>query len=298
MDLSHQTVNLQFVELGSTEYSYALHELDGCPRRDETAPVQPPQAAPRGAINPKFPPLVEVRTADGRKMITFEDRLSALPAHQILRTIPPGITPSQPCSLVIKTTVGSFSEYSPHCLLHAGVTDSQGRSFNFDERGHHREHWAEAICVPVHPGDVADWDAQLAAFAVNHKSLGVPYQTLGYNCYNYLVDFLNAIRFKGQSTYTVENVERDVLGKPALAAINEYLDLWKKLQSELLVEAQVSDGTHAGVHCDACGGAVRGIRYKCASCADYDLCEQCHVENPPQGNHTKAHEFILIPPNR
>jgi len=37
-----------------------------------------------------------------------------------------------------------------------------------------------------------------------------------------------------------------------------------------------NEAVHFGVQCDGCGvNPIRGIRYKCAVCSDYDLCSQC-----------------------
>ncbi|KAH7001319.1 hypothetical protein EDB80DRAFT_89050 [Ilyonectria destructans] len=48
---------------------------------------------------------------------------------------------------------------------------------------------------------------------------------------------------------------------------------------------------HRGCQCNACGMVpIRGVRYRCANCADFDLCETCEA----QGVHTKTHIFYKI----
>eukprot|EP00658_Telonema_sp_P-2_P019639 TRINITY_DN17750_c0_g1_i3.p1 TRINITY_DN17750_c0_g1~~TRINITY_DN17750_c0_g1_i3.p1 ORF type:complete len:229 (-),score=40.62 TRINITY_DN17750_c0_g1_i3:500-1186(-) len=149
-----------------------------------------------------FAPIVELRNPDGSTVLTMQDRVSGLdPEAELVRTIEPAITGSKPQSLVIKTTFGSFANYSNTCLLHAGVTNSAGMVYNFDQAGHHVEQWVEAINVPVEFEDPDAWDAALIGFNEDHKALGVPYQELGYNCYNYIVDFLNAIAYQGRTDH-------------------------------------------------------------------------------------------------
>lgn len=48
---------------------------------------------------------------------------------------------------------------------------------------------------------------------------------------------------------------------------------------------------HRGCACNACGVVpIRGVRYRCANCADFDLCETCEA----QGMHYKTHVFYKI----
>lgn len=55
--------------------------------------------------------------------------------------------------------------------------------------------------------------------------------------------------------------------------------------------AQRNAYVHRGCSCNACGILpIRGIRYRCANCADFDLCETCES----QGLHTKTHIFYKI----
>ncbi|KAI2604345.1 EF-hand [Hypoxylon fragiforme] len=48
---------------------------------------------------------------------------------------------------------------------------------------------------------------------------------------------------------------------------------------------------HRGCQCNGCGMVpIRGIRYRCANCADFDLCEACES----QGLHNKTHIFYKV----
>ena len=48
---------------------------------------------------------------------------------------------------------------------------------------------------------------------------------------------------------------------------------------------------HRGVSCNSCNvSPIRGIRYRCANCVDYDLCEQCETMQV----HTRTHVFYKI----
>jgi len=66
------------------------------------------------------------------------------------------------------------------------------------------------------------------------------------------------------------------------------LDLLYRIGEE---QAQMNGYQHRGVECNGCGmQPIRGIRYHCANCWDYDLCETCEA----QQIHHKTHVFYKI----
>ncbi|PVG03041.1 hypothetical protein CPB86DRAFT_779929 [Serendipita vermifera] len=57
-------------------------------------------------------------------------------------------------------------------------------------------------------------------------------------------------------------------------------------------------GLHPNIWCDRCGQHVRGMRYKCNQCPDYDLCSRCTTKHDAAVIHSAAydHVFTAIPP--
>lgn len=52
--------------------------------------------------------------------------------------------------------------------------------------------------------------------------------------------------------------------------------------------------THTSVICDGCDRPIKGFRYKCYECYDYDLCEECDSKNFESLKHLKTHQMLRI----
>jgi len=109
-----------------------------------------------------------------------------------------------------------------------------GKVYNFDERGPCIDNdWKESISIPIEAPHLTDsqWDAALArhhdaektyrcaaAWRLGHCvcyrsriNLGRferarPYSQLANNCYDYVIRFLNGIKFEGKEDHTKEGI--------------------------------------------------------------------------------------------
>ena len=72
--------------------------------------------------------------------------------------------------------------------------------------------------------------------------------------------------------------------------------VWKCIGAEKPAAALQANEMHQGIRCDGCGqNPIRGPRWKCERCADFDLCDVCHIQFRDTGqHHTHGHDFNRI----
>ncbi|VEU23203.1 DEKNAAC104329 [Brettanomyces naardenensis] len=51
---------------------------------------------------------------------------------------------------------------------------------------------------------------------------------------------------------------------------------------------------HSNVICDGCDEIIKGNRYKCVECFDFDLCESCENNGTEKAEHLKTHQMLKI----
>lgn len=66
------------------------------------------------------------------------------------------------------------------------------------------------------------------------------------------------------------------------------------MQKEEWARGSVNEIEHAAI-CDYCDQNIRGIRFKCMNCLDFDLCEECEKSKYVQlKGHNQAHILLKL----
>ncbi|KAI9361372.1 hypothetical protein BD770DRAFT_441392 [Pilaira anomala] len=94
----------------------------------------------------------------------------------------------------------------------------------------------------------------------------------------------------------ISETEEDIGNGRMLSFIKEWSEddnknLLNLLHAISLNQSRKEGFIHRGITCNKCNvSPIRGIRYKCANCVDFDLCEMCEGAN----SHINTHVFLKI----
>eukprot|EP00762_Andalucia_godoyi_P002409 ANDGO_02828.mRNA.1 putative E3 ubiquitin-protein ligase HERC2 len=93
------------------------------------------------------------------------------------------------------------------------------------------------------------------------------------------------IRSQHDDTHAFLQIRRPAQLNPARIPCL-YPESWKH-------SAAFKSDVHTGVRCDHCGTKpIRGVRYRCENCHEFNLCERC-AQNP-DANHDRQHSFLVV----
>jgi hypothetical protein len=150
------------------------------------------------------------------------------------------------CSLVIKPTVGHFlSDFTDSSNLHIGLTDSDGKVHEFDERGITvgDRSWTHCLCVKILDDNdqlEEEWDTSLVKFINDRLWKKEFYQENSHNCYDFVVRFL---RHLGLDRHYSCLVDRSIFCEKMIVPVThragKYISLYRQIQKSGLVIQKV-----------------------------------------------------------
>eukprot|EP01089_Gocevia_fonbrunei_P021883 TRINITY_DN8653_c0_g1_i1.p1 TRINITY_DN8653_c0_g1~~TRINITY_DN8653_c0_g1_i1.p1 ORF type:complete len:281 (-),score=41.18 TRINITY_DN8653_c0_g1_i1:178-1020(-) len=200
-----------------------------------------------------------------------------------LSTHESGIGKSKPRSICIRPTLGTFAKYNNKMLLHCGLSSSTGQTvFNFDERGcvADTSGWEYCLSIAVQT-DLTDseWDNALkthneAEICFNTLA-GRKYHQLQNNCYDYIIRFLNSIKFGQSENHSKDKIVFQFILTP-MQIFEAYYNIVTQLHTHPVVITDIVNPAQTHRHtCDGCSNLIElnTPRYRCTICEDFDLCE-------------------------
>lgn len=148
-----------------------------------------------------------------------------------------------PCSIILRPTHGDFlNDYFNAMNLHIGITASNGTIYEFDQTGLHKtlsnqsdtSQWSQSLVVETVPEPWYErWDHVLREIekAEHTKWTAIAYHEDAYNCYTFVLDFLQLLNY-GMLSAAAQNrtkfCERYIV--PRTTAAGKYISLYRKIR--------------------------------------------------------------------
>lgn len=105
------------------------------------------------------------------------------------------------------------------------------------------------------------------------------------NCDEENVEQITEVEFLSDSLYQLQD-QMDVIQSQVDQLMNNKTEVIKNKDNTI-------NTVHQHVRCDKCNvSPIRGKRYKCLICLDYDHCENCEIEFPHE------HDMIVLKKQR
>jgi len=195
-----------------------------------------------------------------------------------------------PCSVLIKSTFGSFLNYQVGDLLHCGISDSQGAVLNFDHRGvmvDPPSMWNLVISLPIAKDN---FDSFLISHTKNEKQRESQsrYHQIDNNCYDFVIRFLNHVSWNNKNNHTKLEFVEVFIGK-LVAEFETFYTLHREIEKGKDVLRP-----HVGFSCQNCKitDLQPGNLFHCLECESLDLCSLC--QNISSGEHKSSHKLFPV----
>ena len=127
------------------------------------------------------------------------------------------------------------------------------------------------------------------------------------NCYDYVIRFLDLIKFENKTGHTKRDIVSRYIGKyttefvltspeTPVSAFESFYNIHSKLEKEpyfaVNVNAKPSTTRYS---CNVCGNSIESTgHYRCTECEDYDLCDKCYHAGKVNESHIKSHKMTQM----
>ncbi|XP_066589506.1 MKRN2 opposite strand protein isoform X1 [Prorops nasuta] len=152
---------------------------------------------------------------------------------------PCGSARHHPCSIAVRPSVGTFlNDYDVNSDLHIAIVNSKMNIVEFDRTGlrfNDYSKWTDCITLEVIPSSwESHWDKTLDVVSKEDKWNIDNYHSTVFNCFTFVLDFLNQLNFPQLKSVNKENLcEKFIL--PKIQEVIRYSKIYRQLNNNLYV---------------------------------------------------------------